>query len=215
MQAYMKSTLPFHGVTQPEIVRACRALFQRHSLDRFEIWRDTVLALWRGARVREERYAAMGLAGQSRYSDYQDMRALPLYKELIVSGAWWDYVDAIASHRIGTLLHHHPREMKAVLKRWARADDIWLRRAAILAQLGFKVETDVALLHACIEPSLDRPEFFLRKGIGWALREYAKTNPADVARYVHAHRDRLSPLSQREALKHIKPRRAASRPRTR
>jgi 3-methyladenine DNA glycosylase AlkD len=80
---------------------------------------------------------------------------------------------------------------------------MWKRRAAILCQLGFRRETDLDLLYACIEPSLESKEFFLRKAIGWALRQYAWTDPREVRRYVTANRERLSPLSVREAMKNI------------
>jgi 3-methyladenine DNA glycosylase AlkD len=84
---------------------------------------------------------------------------------------------------------------------WSRAKDMWKRRSAILCQLSFKNETDLDLLYACIEPSLGSKEFFLQKAIGWALRQYAWTNPREVQRYVRAHADEMSPLSKREALK--------------
>ena len=122
---------------------------------------------------------------------------------MIVSGAWWDYVDAIATRQLGELLRKYPTRMAAILRKWAIDDDIWLRRSAILAQLNFKADTDLALLYDCIRPSLGRSEFFLRKAIGWALRQYARTNPDEVLRYVRDHRAELSPLSIREALKRI------------
>ena len=203
MQAYMKSEMPYLGVSTPEHRRICQAVFAAHRLDSFESWRDTVIALWREARYREERYAAIALAGHRTYQDFRTLRALPAYKEMIVSGAWWDYVDAIATRQLGELLRKYPTRMAAILRKWAIDDDIWLRRSAILAQLNFKADTDLALLYDCIRPSLGRSEFFLRKAIGWALRQYARTNPDEVLRYVRDHRAELSPLSIREALKRI------------
>jgi 3-methyladenine DNA glycosylase AlkD len=131
------------------------------------------------------------------------MDALPMYEEMITTGAWWDYVDAIASHRLGPLLRRFPREMRREMLAWSRGDDLWKRRSAILCQLTFKKDTDLDLLYACIEPSLDSKEFFLRKAIGWALRQYAWTDPAEVKRYVRAHAAALSGLSRREALKNV------------
>ena len=120
-----------------------------------------------------------------------------------MDGAWWDYVDSIATRLVGDLLSRHPREMKRHMRAWARGPDVWKRRTAILSQLGFKGTTDVRLLHACIEPSIEHPEFFLRKAIGWALREYARTDPGGVAEYVGANAERLSALSKREALRNL------------
>ena len=126
-----------------------------------------------------------------------------MYEELIVTGAWCDLVDGIASRRLGGLLRRYPAEMGKEMLRWSRDRDMWKRRSAILCQLGFKEETDLELLYGCIRPSLDSNEFFLRKAIGWALRQYAWTDPDEVARYVKAHEDRLSGLSKREALKNV------------
>jgi len=125
-----------------------------------------------------------------------------MYEELIVTGAWWDYVDVLASHCLGELLRRHPREISKKMKEWSRSDNLWKRRSAILCQLQFKKDTDLKLLYACIAPSMDSTEFFLRKAIGWALRQYAWTDPVEIARYVREHDAALSPLSKREALKH-------------
>ena len=217
MQAYMKSAMRYRGVQAVPLRQALRPLFAAMHIETFAEWRDTVLGLWREARFREERYAAIELAGHSLSRPFQTLEALPVYEEMIVSGAWWDFVDAIASHQIGGLLRRYPVEMASTLRSWANGDEIWKRRAAILAQLGFKGSTDCALLYDCIRPSLGRPEFFLRKGIGWALREYSKTDPSEVLRYVRGHEKVLSPLSRREALKRlteregVRTRRASSR----
>jgi 3-methyladenine DNA glycosylase AlkD len=126
-----------------------------------------------------------------------------MYEEMIVTGAWWDYVDVLATHRLGDLLRAHPASMARTLRGWSRGRDLWKRRSAILAQLHFKQDTDLPLLYSCIEPSLASKEFFLRKAIGWALRQYAWTDPAEVRRYVRANEGHLSPLSRREALKNL------------
>ncbi len=203
MQAYMKSAMPYLGIQATPLRKAAKAVFSAHKLDSFSEWRDTVLELWRGARYREERYLAIELAGYSAYRKFRTLDALPMYEEMITSGAWWDYVDSIAGHRIGELLRLYPVKMRRVLRAWAKSDDIWKRRSAILAQLGFKGETDLDLLYDCIRPSIGEKEFFLRKAIGWALRQFAKTDGQEVRRYVAEHDGRLSPLSKREALKNL------------
>jgi 3-methyladenine DNA glycosylase AlkD len=202
-QRYMKSAMPYYGIRTQPMRRACKEVFARHPLHSFEEWRDAVLAMYRGARRREERYAAIELTGLKAYSDYQTMKALPLYEELIVTGAWWDLVDGVASHRLGELLRRHPGQMKKRMLRWAGGKDMWKRRSVIICQLTFKEDTDLELLYACIEPSLDSEEFFLRKAIGWALRQYAWTDPDEIVRYVEANEERLSGLSRREALKNV------------
>jgi 3-methyladenine DNA glycosylase AlkD len=203
MQAYMKSAMPYHGISAPQLRQTLRAVYAQYPLPSFEAWQVAVLDLWRNARYREERYAAIGLAGHRPYRDYRGLDALPLYEEMISSGAWWDYVDSLATRDLGELLRKHPKEMGRILRQWARSDDLWKRRSAILAQLGFKRDTDLALLYDCILPSVGSPEFFLRKAIGWALRQYARTDPKEVIRFVRHHEAKLSPLSKREALKRL------------
>ncbi len=201
MQAYMKSAMPYLGVPVPQMRATCRSAFDEHRLATADQWRRTIVELWRHAAHREERYAAIELAGARRYAAFQSLRMLPVYEEMIVTGAWWDYVDGIAANQLGGLLRAHPGEMKGAMRAWAACDHLWKRRSAILCQLKFKRDTDLDLLYACIEPAMDEAEFFLRKAIGWALREYAKTDADEVLRYVKVHRQRLSPLSKREALK--------------
>lgn len=202
-QAYMKSAMPHLGVTADDLRRVCRAVFATLELPSATAWQRLVLGLWRDASFREERHAAIELTGVRPARPFQTPAALPMYERLIVEGAWWDYVDTIASHRLGPLLRAHPAPIGRAMRTWSRSRNLWKRRAAILCQLTFKRDTDLELLYACIEPSLGSREFFLRKAIGWALRQYAWTDPAEVVRYVEAHRDRLSPLSVREALKNV------------
>ncbi len=205
MQAYMKSAMPYLGVQTPLFRKTIRPLLAAHPLATFEEWRDTVLTLWRKARYREERYAAIELAGHRRYHEFRTLRALPMYEEMIISGAWWDYVDSIATRQLGDILRQDGDAVPAILRAWAVSDNLWKRRSAILAQLNFKRETDLELLYDCIRPSLGASEFFLRKGIGWALRQYARTNAKEVIRYVRLNEAQLSPLTKREALRRVGP----------
>lgn len=212
-QAYMKSEMPFHGISAPRLRAACRRLFEDLDFSSAARWRSSVLSLWRGARFREERYAALELAGDRRALPHQTLDALPMYEEMIVTGAWWDYVDALAKHRLGLLLRRYPGPMRRTMRAWSRSPNLWKRRSAILCQLDFRADTDLRLLYDCIEPSLSSPEFFLRKAIGWALRQHAWTDPEEVRRYVRAHAAALSPLSRREALKNVADERSTSRKR--
>lgn len=202
-QAYMKSAMPFHGVGAVPLRAACRELFAPLAPADAAAFRREVLGLFRGASFREETYAAVELARVKRFAPFRDLAFLPVCEEMIVTGAWWDVVDAVASYLLGELLAKEPRAMRREMLAWARCDDLWKRRASILCQLGFRARTDVGLLHACIEPSLDSREFFLRKAIGWALRQHARTDPEGVRRYVAANAARLSGLSRREATKHL------------
>jgi 3-methyladenine DNA glycosylase AlkD len=203
MQAYMKSAMPYFGVQTAARRQVCQRVFAAHPLDGFERWQATVLALWRQASHREERYCAIDLAGDRRYAGHQHLRALPMYEELVVTGAWWDLVDPVATRRLGALLEGDPATIDPIMRAWARDQDLWKRRSAILCQTRRRAATDLDLLYDCIEPNLAERSFWIRKAIGWALREYARTDPAEVARFVDRAGGALSPLSRREALRHV------------
>ena len=203
MQAYMKSAMPYHGVNAPLLRQTCKRMFADVDLSTGELWESHVQDLWRGATHREERYAAIELSGHKRAAPFQAPEAMPLYEEIIVTGAWWDYVDAVASQRVGPILRSHPKPMHKMMLAWSKSRNMWKRRTSIICQLGSKKDTDLDVLYACIEPSLESKEFFLRKAIGWALRQYARTDPAEVKRYVRCNESKLSGLSKREALKNL------------
>jgi 3-methyladenine DNA glycosylase AlkD len=203
MQAYMKSTMAYHGVPTPLLRELCRHVFADLQFANAADWQAQVLNLWRNARFREERYAALKLTGHKQARPFQTPAAMKMYEELIVTGAWWDYVDEIASRRVGPILRDHMAPMRRKMLSWSTSKDLWKRRTSIICQLGFKEATDLELLYASIEPSLGSREFFLQKAIGWALREYAWTDGAEVKRYVRLNNTRLSALSRREALKNL------------
>jgi 3-methyladenine DNA glycosylase AlkD len=183
--------------------RVCKGLFADLHWPDTAAWQADVLTLWRNADYREQRYAAIALTGVPAAKRFQTVDALPMYEEMVVTGAWWDHVDAIAGPRLWSLLDQDRARMRAAMRVWSDDDNLWKRRCAILCQLHAKRETDLDLLYRCIAPSLESKEFFLRKAIGWALRQYARTDPDEVLRYVRANEARLSGLSRREALKHL------------
>src|SRR5690606_5163881 len=177
MQGYMKSAMPFLGVQAGPRRAALKQVLTDHPLETAAEWRQAVLRLRREAEYREERNAAIDPTGLPRYRRFQPPDTVPMSGEMTVTGACSDLGAQLAAPR--------PRG----------------RRAAILSQNRFKSRTDTALLYACIEPSLSDNDFFARKAIGWALRQYAKTNPDEVVRYVEA--KGITGLSRREALKNL------------
>ncbi|UZX05494.1 DNA alkylation repair protein [Arthrobacter sp. CDRTa11] len=202
VQAYMKSAVPSLGVRVPDVRRLTAAAAAECPFDSVEQLRSTVLELWRNAAWREERYAAIDLTGLRIAAG--DPLMLPVYEELIRTGAWWDFADGVA-HRICDLLQAHRPTMTEVLRSWSRDGDFWIRRASITAQLKAKAATDTELLRDVIEANLADPEFFVRKAIGWSLREYAKTDAEWVRSFVAEHSTEMSPLSRREALRNLEP----------
>ena len=203
MQAYMKSAMPYHGVPAPLLREVSPEIFSDVGFDSASDWRAQVLSLWRNARFREERYAALYLSGDKRARDFQTPGAVKMYEELIVTGAWWDYVDTVASNSLGPILRNYPAPMRRKMLAWSKCNDLWKRRSSILCQLGSKDQADLELLYTCIAPSMESREFFLQKAIGWALRQYARTDPGEIRRYIQLNQSRLSALSRREALKHL------------
>ena len=202
MRAYMKSAMPYYGINSPEVRTICKRVFAEHPMTSCQEWRDAILELWRNAKFREERYAAIGLVSLKQHRECWTPALMPVLEEMITTGAWWDYVDEVA-HVVAELLKSHPKEIRPMIRAWSKDEDMWKRRVSIICQNPFKAKTDLKLLYANIEPNLGDREFFIRKAIGWALRAYAWTDPKEVARYVRQNEDRLSGLSRREAMKNI------------
>jgi len=202
-QRYMKSTIPYHGVKLPVVRATVKELFRELAWTDAAAWEKDARSLYFDAKFREERYAAIALLRHPHAKAFRTSAALPLYEAMIVEGAWWDLVDELASHLVGPLLDLPDGAKTArTMRAWSKCDDHWKRRTSIICQITRKDRTDTKLLADCIEPSLGEKDFFLRKGIGWALRSYHATNAPWVRAYVKAHDAELSGLSKREALKH-------------
>ncbi|QDO86941.1 DNA alkylation repair protein [Ornithinimicrobium ciconiae] len=206
-QRYMKSAMPYRGLTSPVLRATLKPILKdpAYVLGDRDRWEATVRALWDEAEFREERYAALALAGHSRYRAFRDVATLELHAYLARTGAWWDLVDDIATHHVAPVLQADRAGATPVVRGWARDPDLWVRRTAILCQLPAKADTDTDLLRHCLDANLPESsfgsEFFIRKAIGWALREFAKSDPEWVLDYAATRV--LSPLSRREALKHL------------
>lgn len=196
MAAYMKSTMPYRGVSRPQVRRIARAIARADRAD-ICVRVSQVRSLWDQAEFREERYAAQDLLAIAPTK--AQIELLDLHEYIARSGAWWDYTDEQA-HRVTETLEEHP-EVAMTMRRWCADDSIWVRRLAIIGQLGRRDRVDLELLSDVIEPNLGETEFFLRKAIGWALRDVARHDPEWVRGYVDSHS--LAPLSRREALKHL------------
>jgi 3-methyladenine DNA glycosylase AlkD len=203
MQAYLKSTMPCRGITAPVLRQIVRTRNSEAPARSMAEWRRIALRLWREAGFREERHAAIEFVRLKAYRPFRVLAAVPSIEEMIVTGAWWDLVDPLATDVLGDVLEAEPRATASLMRRWSHDSDLWRRRSSILCQIGFKHETDLDLLYDCIEPNLGDRNFFIRKAIGWALRQHAWTDPREVQRYVRRHRARLSPLSIREALENL------------
>lgn len=203
-QAYMKSAMPYLGATLPDVRRVTRDAAT--GLQSPDDARRLARELWDDASHREERYAGMILL--STPVVHGDLDTVPLVEHMVRTGRWWDFTDDLAG-RVRELHDRHPVETARLVRAWSVDDDMWMRRLALLSQLGRRDRTDLALLSQLLEPNLGDPEFFIRKAIGWALRDVARMHPDWVREYAQTHA--LSPLSRREALKHLRARAASPR----
>lgn len=203
-QAYLKSSMPCHGVPNPTVRLIVRTALQGQPELTREQWVVAFNSLWDEATHREQCLAAIEVADARRAWAGSDL--LDSYEKMAVTGAWWDLVDPLASNLVGEVLRREPAVAEHV-REWANADDPWLRRVAILCQLRFGAETDTGLLAEVIEANLFDTQFgtgfFIRKAIGWALRTYAKHDAGWVRRFVAEHEERLATLSRREALRNL------------
>ncbi|MFG3171379.1 DNA alkylation repair protein [Streptomyces sp. NPDC048200] len=201
MRAYMKDIAPFLGLSTPDR----RALSRTVLLDttRPDERDCTALAL-RCWELPEREYQYFAVDYLRRHATRLSSEFLPVSRHLVATVSWWDTVDALAAHVVGGLVTAEPG-LRSEMDAWIEDDDLWVARTALLHQLRHKGATDVERLFAyCVRRSGDT-DFFIRKAIGWCLREYAKTDPQAVRDFVAAERERLAPLSVREALKNVGP----------
>lgn len=203
-QAYMKSTIPYYGLKAPVVSAVMKPLLKQHTLNTVEEWESVIRTLWDTVTHREDWYAAIAIARYGRYRKWRSSTdALPLYDHMIRTGAWWDVCDEIAHHLVGQVLMANRESTSATMQAWSTDDHLWIRRCSILSQGTHKDQTDPDLLRACILPSIEDTDFFSRKAIGWALRDYSRIDPAWVTAFVDEFQEQLSGLSKREALRNI------------
>lgn len=200
MQAYLKTDMPFFGVKRPARKPIARETKKRFAPANAAEYEAGVSALWRLPH-REEKYAAIDYARQHRA--FITFDALPLFERMVREGQWWDLVDDIASNLVGRVALDAPESMRPVLEAWIDDDDLWIRRTAILAQLKHKDVTDAAMLFDFCARRMHEKVFWMRKAIGWALRDYSRTDAAAVRSFLLEHRSELSGLSFREAKKGV------------
>jgi len=195
-QAYMKSAMPFLGVRVPDARRVATTAIR--GLSDGEVLLGITATLWDQATHREHRYAALAVLAARPLRG--DDRLVPLIEHVVRTGRWWDFTDEVA-HRVSQLHDADPATTAHLVREWSTDDDFWMRRLAIISQLGRRGRTDRDLLAELIEPNLADSEFFIRKAIGWALRAYAYTDPDWVRAFATTRS--LSALSRREAMKHL------------
>jgi 3-methyladenine DNA glycosylase AlkD len=198
MQKYMRDQFLFLGIKTPERKEILKEFFQESFILKEPFQPEFVQALWE-KEEREYQYAA--LVYMERLVKKLDRSDLPLLEQFIMTKSWWDTVDVLSPKLVGHIAAEYPEVIRSTIDGWAVSEHIWLRRAAILFQLKYKDKTNEELLYKYIQQNAQEKEFFIRKAIGWALREYSKTNPSSVRTFIDTHT--LSNLSIREGSKYI------------
>ena len=199
MKRYMRDQFAYLGIKSPAQSALLKQFIAQQGLPPLEALPAISRDLWT-LPEREYQYLAISLINKLEKKLPSDFIAILEY--LLVTKSWWDTVDTLAGHPVGALFKRYPPVRKKYLKRWRASDNFWLRRTTLLFQLGYKHDTDFDLLCELIRENLGSSEFFINKAIGWALRQYAHTNPAPVKQFVKATPE-LHPLSKREALKNL------------
>ena len=201
MTAYTKHKFEYLGCSAGERRIAAKSLTQTAKQMGPDELLELVTALW-AEPEREFHYVGMDIvragAKNLRATDLSTVRGL------IVKTPWWDTVDSLAIHTVGTMVTNHSA-LVADMDEWIESEDLWIARTAILHQLMFKERTDANRLFTYCVMHMESTEFFIRKAIGWALRQYGRTSPEAVISFVADHEGELSGLSKREALKHLSP----------
>jgi 3-methyladenine DNA glycosylase AlkD len=198
MQKYMKDTSTFLGIKSPDRVALFKKFIKENPPPQYSEVLDIVKELW-AMPHRELHYCAIDLLFMQR-KNYQKEDYL-IFEKLITQNSWWDSVDSINSNILGYYFKKFPEQIRPVTERWMESNNMWLQRVCLIFQLTYRKETDFALMTDYILVLSESKEFFIQKAIGWALRQYARTNPQAVRHFVE--NNPLKPLSIREALKHI------------
>jgi len=198
MKAYMKNKFEYLGIKTPERRELSKPYLTKDTLPPVEQLWSITQEFWT-LPEREYQYFAMGLC--TKYLKFIEKDWISHYETLIINKSWWDTVDFIAATLVGHYFKTFPYQIPLITEKWMQSGNLWLQRSCLLFQLKYKEETDTNLLVSFIKPLADSKEFFIAKAIGWALREYAKSNSDWVLNFVQ--HNTLQPLSKREAIRRI------------
>ncbi len=199
MKKYMKDQFEFYGIGTPARRGMMSAHIKESGLPDWSMIEDITRHLWE-MEERECQSTVIDLLNRMKKKLGPD--ELPLMEYLITTKSWWDTVDGLAGWLVGDIMKKYPEQIQPVTIRWMDSGNIWLQRSCLLFQLKYKKNTDLDLMFGFIDRLSDHKSFWIRKAIGWVLREYSKTDPQTVRQYVDAHPE-LSGLSKREAMKVI------------
>jgi len=196
--AYLKNQFAQIGLKMPERRRITAKFLDKNGKPEIENLFTCVKILWQNP-YRDMQHFGLDLV--EKYMNKFRKEDLEMLEFMILEKSWWDTVDMVAAKYCGQYFKLFPGEIYPVTQKWMKSENMWLQRSALLFQLKYKQNTNLSLLFGYINELKDSKEFFIRKAIGWVLREYSKTNAQIVIDFVK--QNQLAGLSQREALKWI------------
>lgn len=200
MQAYLKTEMPMYGINKPLLRQVFRQLHQVWTPASAAEWQAVVQHLW-SLPHREEKFAAIEVL--AKHKRFHTPDSVPLMEALIREGAWWDLVDEVVCRAVSPMFLKQRGALQPTIERWGDDDDVWVRRAALISQLKHRDHTDLELLFRLCRRRAPETVFWIRKAIGWALREASKHHPSEVRAFMETHGHELSGLSRREASKYL------------
>jgi len=198
MKRYMRNKFEFLGIKAPKLRSLSKPLLAKEQLPPENQVPDITTELWQLPQ-REYQYFAIELLKKHLKNTPEEW--IGLYEKLIIQKSWWDTVDGLAAWLVGNYFRLYPGQIKPYTKNWMDSENIWLQRTCLIFQLKYKDKTDFELMKSFIIPLQNSNEFFIKKAIGWALREYSKTNPEAVSEFAERHP--ISKLSYNEATRLI------------
>lgn len=198
MKAYMRDQFEFLGIKKTPRADLLKLILEEYKNFTAAEWPQIVRQLWQSG-YREFQYISMELC-RRRHKEFT-AEHLTLFEHMITDKSWWDTVDFVAANLVGDLFRKDASLMRESIDRWIKSDNLWLHRSAIIFQLKYGKNTDARLLFDLCSRFAVEKDFFIRKAIGWALRQYSKSNPAAVRKYLE--KQPLSSLSVKEASKYI------------
>lgn len=200
MEKYMKNKFSFWGIKTPERRQLFTAIWKENKTEVAANARAIAVLLFEKPQ-REFHYCAIEILMKELKGKYQ-VQDIELITKLITTHSWWDSVDTISKYILGQYLTEFPQSIEQITTKFSKSENMWLNRTAVLFQLGYKAKTNFTLLQKICLELQNSSEFFIQKAIGWSLREYAKTNPLDVEKFINS--ESLKPLSKKEALKNLR-----------
>ena len=196
---YMRNRFPFIGLMKDQQDKYWKEFQEIHgrvdAQNAIEFCRQCM-------RYTEREMWYIGMKTLIKHKNKLKSKDIDFVRTLIIESDWWDIVDLVSSHLVGTLYLQYP-EIQNTVDQWIYDENMWLRRSALIYQLQYKAKTNEEKLYGHILLACSESEFFIRKAIGWSLREYSKHNPKSVQRFIETHRDQLSTLSLKEGSKYL------------